>query len=436
MSRLVKGNQKHLTYEDRSYIEEALKRNMNFKEIAKYLSKDPTTISKEVKKHRITQKPGNFNKSGQNQCRHIRTCQKRDLCGVGKHCRYPCRQCRNCNDVCPDFEQNICPKTIKAPYACNGCANKGACRLEKRYYRASAAQREYEGTLVSSREGINLTDDEFAQLDDLVSPLVKRGQSLAHICAIHVDEIPVTERTVYNYFEQNLFSARSIDLPRKVRYKKRRAPAKQEARNYAVREGRTYEEFLRYTCEHPELSIVEMDTVEGHKGGKTLLTLLVRNCRLQLAFLLQSQTQACVKACFDQLYAALGQRLFCSVFGVILTDNGSEFLHPQSVECDTDGVLRTRVFFCDPNCSYQKGMLEKNHEYIRYILPKGASFDELTEKDVALVVNHINSSVRDSLNGKTPFEMAGFLLPLGFLSALGLVKIPPDEILLKPQLLM
>ncbi len=181
MSRKVKGNQKHMTKNDRTYIEEALQRNMNFKEIAKYLSKDPTTISKEVKKHRIKHKPGNFNHSGHNQCKHMQVCQKRDICSTGKHCRFPCRQCTNCNHVCPDFEQNICPKTLRAPFVCNGCERKSACRLEKQYYRAGHAQREYELLLVSAREGINMTESEFQELDAIVSPLCKRGQSIAQL---------------------------------------------------------------------------------------------------------------------------------------------------------------------------------------------------------------------------------------------------------------
>ncbi len=434
MSRKIKGNQKHMTMDDRAYIEEALQRSMNFKEIAKYLHKDPTTISKEVKKHRIKQKPSNFNHGGHNQCKHMHACQKRDICSTGKHCRFPCRQCDNCNLVCPDFEQNICPKTVKAPFVCNGCERKSACRLEKQYYRAGHAQREYELLLVSAREGINMTESEFQELDAIVSPLCKRGQSIAHICASHPSEIPVTERTIYNYFEQNLFSAINLDLPRKVKYKKRQPSKPKDPCDYAVRDGRTYMDFQKYIAENPDLSVVEMDTVIGRKGGKTLLTMLVRSCRLQLAFLMDSNSQKCVKEQLDNLRLLLGDALFEAVFSVLLTDNGPEFLDPLSFECDNDGVVHTRVFFCDPNCSYQKGMLEKNHEYIRYVLPKGVSFDDLSQEQINLLLNHVNGSARDSLKSKTPFDLAEFLLPQKFLSALGLRYVPPDEVFLKPQL--
>lgn len=435
MSRKVLGNQKHMSEEDRNYLEEALKRNLKFVDIAKFLKKDPTTISREVKKHRVEQKPNSFNNGGHNQCAHLQSCTKRDVCGIGKNCRYPCKQCQNCNDVCPDFMQRVCPTTIKPPYVCNGCEKKMGCRLPKQYYRASLSQREYKELLTSAREGINMDKGEFKQLDALVTPLVKRGQSIAHICAAHKDEITVTERTVYNYFDQGLFTAANLDLPRKVRYKPRKQRPNTQPRDYAVREGRTYEDFQRLLLEHPTVSVVEMDTVQGCKGGKVLLTMLVRSCRLQLAFLMDSQTQACVKAQFDSLREALGEELFSLVFRIILTDNGSEFLDPLSLETSSSGMELNKVYFCDPNCSYQKGMLEKNHEFIRYILPKGTAFDHLTQADVRLLVNHVNAANRDTLSGKSPFDMAEFLLPPRFLVTLGLKRILPDEVLLKPQLL-
>jgi hypothetical protein len=264
------------------------------------------------------------------------------------------------------------------------------CRLPKWYYRAQVGQREYLETLSCAREGINLPEAGLKEFDCLISPLVKRGQSLAHIHAAHKEDIPVTERTLYNYC-------------------------------------------LMY--EYPTLSVVEMDTVEGRKGGKVLLTLLVRSYRLQLAFLMDAQTQACVKTCFDMLRETLGEELFSLIFALILTDNGSEFLDPLSLETALDGTRRIRVFYCDPNCSYQKGMLEKNHEFIRYVLPKGTPFDSLTQENVALIVNHVNAAHRDSLSGKPPYDTAEFLLSKRFLVALKLNQVLPDEVLLKPQLL-
>lgn len=436
MSSTIKGNQKHLTGEEREYIEAALMKNLNFKEIAKFLSKDPTTISKEIKKRRIKQEPNFFNNPNKNQCVYRKTCTKTNICNLpDKNCRFPCRQCENCNFYCVEFKKDICKYTQKAPFVCNGCEFKSSCRLEKYYYRANKSHNQYTEILTSAREGINLTEDELANLDELVSPLVKRGQSIAHIFSKHHKEIPCCERTLYNYTEDNLLSICNIDLPRKVRYKKRKSKVKKEPKNINIRENRTYQDFLLFIAENPELSVVEMDTVEGIKGGKVLLTMLFRNSRFMLAFLLCDKTEKAVIDVFNNLYLLLGADLFNKIFAVILTDNGAEFLDPFSLEYDANQNQRLRLFYCDPNCSYQKGMLEKNHEFIRYIVPKGISFDNFNDDDIMLMLNHINSLTRDSLNSNCPFDVAKMLLPIATMELLKMSRIEHDEVLLKPLLL-
>ena len=84
--------------------------------------------------------------------------------------------------------------------------------------------------------------------------------------------------------------------------------------------------------------------------------------------------------------------------------------------------------------SYQKPHVEKNHEYIRYILPKGRSFNDLTQEEITLMMNHINSTARASLNGNTPFKLAQMLLDNSLLEKLSLKHIPADEVHLKPAL--
>jgi len=174
-----------------------------------------------------------------------------------------------------------------------------------------------------------------------------------------------------------------------------------------------------------------MDTVIGRIGGKVLLTMLFRNSRFQLAFLMDHNTQQQVFSVFDQLESDLGAECFRKLFPAILTDNGSEFLDPVALETDN----RTKVFYCNPNAPFQKGAIEKNHEFIRYILPKGTSFDSLTQEDVNLMLNHINCTARDSLNGVSPFDLATLLLGSVVLEKLNMHRIEHDAVLLKPKLL-
>lgn len=233
-----------------------------------------------------------------------------------------------------------------------------------------------------------------------------------------------------------LFSVKNIDLPRRVRYKMQKKRRGQNPVNYQYRNRRSYKDFQKYLEAFPEYEVVEMDTVKGKRdAGKCLMTLLFRNSSFMLIFLLPSCTQDAVKSIFDQLYEGLGPIVFRKTFRVILTDNGPEFKNPWSIERAPNGERRTRVFYCDPYHSNQKGRLEKNHEFIRYIIPKGNSMFYLTPEDVRLMTCHINSIARDSLNGQTPFDLASLLISKKVPEFLGLHKISPDEVILKPALL-
>ena len=276
-------------------------------------------------------------------------------------------------------------------------------------------------------------------LDGLISPLLKQGQSLAHIYAHHGYEIPCSRRTLYNYIDRGVFTARNIDLRRRVRYKckerKKGTRISLSARQFRI--GRTYEDFCAVLKKESSIPVVEMDTVEGGRSNskQALLTLFFRNCSLMLAFILPEKSQACVIAVFDWLSENLGLKTFQELFPVILTDNGTEFQYPERLEYDADGELRTKIFFCNPNSSWQKGMIEKNHSYIRYVIPKGQSLDPYTQRDITLLVNHINSEARDSLNGCAPFRLSLLLLNNKLHMFLNLVEIPPDKVSLRPSLL-
>ncbi len=151
-------------------------------------------------------------------------------------------------------------------------------------------------------------------------------------------------------------------------------------------------------------------------------------------FLLSEQTQEEVSRVFDSLTEILGIELFQKLFEVILTDNGHEFQNRWALECDSYGEIRTRIYYCDPYRSDQKGALEKNHEYIRYVLPKGESLEGMTAEKTLLLLNHINSEKRDSLNGHSPYEVSRILLDNRLHDALGLEEIPADEVMLVPAL--
>jgi len=411
---------KHLTYEEREFIEIGLNQGRNFTEIANDINKDRRTIAREIQKHRFRKNPSRFNNSS-NQCKYRQECKKFD-----------CEKTKEC------YEEDICYQLTGAPYVCNGCEQKNKCRKIKYYYYAKFANDEYEEKRSTSRQGINLTKDEVYDIDKLITPLIKeKGQNIAHIYANHPDEICFSRTTMYNYINLGVFSFRNIDLPRKVKYKKRKESQKQRVRREtAIRKGRTYEDFKEYIGKNPECSIIEMDTVEGVKGGKVFLTLLIRQSKLMLIYLLENKTMECVEQAFVKIKETIGIEIFKRVFEVILTDNGSEFFNPMSIEKDEGtGEIVSHIFYCDPGASWQKGSIEKNHEFIRYVLPKGNSFDELTQEKTNVLMSHINSTSRDILNGKTPYDATLLILNEELINKLGIIKIEADEVNLSPNLL-
>ena len=411
---------KHLTYEERNFIEIGLNNGRNFTEIARDIKKDRRTISREIQKHRFKKTPGRFNNSG-NLCKNRFECK-----------RFDCTKKEKC------YEEEICYKITGAPYVCNGCEQKNRCRKIKYYYYAKFANDEYREELRTSRYGINQTKEEIYDLDRIITPLIKeKHQSISHIYANHPDEISFSRATMYNYVNLGVFSFKNIDLPRKVKYRSRKETKKQRIRREtAIRKRRTYKDFEEYIGKHPESSIVEMDTVEGKKGGKVFLTLLFRQSKFMLIYLMESKTMESVEKVFKKIKKTIGIELFKKIFEVILTDNGSEFFNPMSIEKDeeTEEII-SHVFYCNPGASWQKGAIEKNHEYIRYVLPKGSSFDELTQEKVNILMSNINSTSRDTLNGQAPYNAILLMLDEEIINKLGVEKIHPDEVNLSPKLL-
>lgn len=436
MSKTTPGNQKHLNLDYRIIIEKELEKRTPLKHIAEMLGKDPTTISKEIKKHRLAQPHNRFNESG-NKCALIKECKKKNICQIFQPmCKRQCKSCRFCNSRCPDFvpKSYHCPKLDRAPHVCNGCERKVGCRLDKAYYRASTAQRSYKTVLVESRTGLNISEDDLNSLDELISPLITQGHSPYMILQNH-PEITQCEKTIYNYIDCGALTVKNIDLPKKVKYKVRKTDSSNES-HIEIYEGHLYKDFQLVIAEYPDIRVVEMDTVVGCEGShKVLLTLHFDCCSFMMAYLLETKEAGNVKKIFDTMENAVGIEIFSSIFPIILTDRGGEFRQVEALECGLNNVIRTSIYYCDPMCSWQKPHCKKNHEYIRKICPKGNSFDSMTQDDVVLMMNHINSAPRESLGGMTPFALAKMMLPKELIDFFGITEISPDQVILTPELL-
>ena len=421
---------KHLTLTDRCNIEKYLTFGFSLTEIGEKIGKSQTSVSREIRKHRIIVTGTNA------ECIYSRKCERHGVCG-DQICKRKCIKCtgHDCKELCDEYETAKCEQLDMPPYVCTGCDKQEICTMQHAYYNAHKAHKSYLDSLSGSRKHLHISNEELSKVNGLVSPLIRKGQSLSHIYATHGEEIGVSRKTLYNYIDKAALDVCNLDLPRKVRYRKRKSKPKKQT-EYKYRSGRTYKDFKSFMELHPQLGYVEMDTVHGRREkGKCLLTMIFTEWELLLIFLLDSCTQECVAEVFETLTKTFGIMRFHHLFPVILTDNGSEFKDPETLEHSAGGVERTHIFYCDAMASYQKGSIEVAHEFIRRIIPKGMSFDSLTQEDVTLMMNHINSVKRDSLDGLSPIETAQKHLSKSMTALFKFELIPPDEIVLKPSLL-
>ena len=205
----------------------------------------------------------------------------------------------------------------------------------------------------------------------------------------------------------------------------------------ALKAGRFYEDFSLWCEQNNLLSWVEMDTVIGRIGGKCILTFDFTFCNFMFGLLLDNKTAAEVSAKIIALKERLTGNGLCfgTFFSVILTDNGGEFSNVFAVENDLKGLKESALFFCDPYKSSQKPHVEKNHTLLRDILPKGSSFDSLTQDAVNMIFSHINSVKRKHFNGKSAFELFAFAFGHRLPAALEIVSVAPESVIQSPRLL-
>ena len=394
----------HLSYEDRKNIEDGLNENKSINQISKEINRSHSSILREIDRNKKYSEPSAWNNYKINHSDLVLSCERL------KH----------------------------SPYVCNGCKSRSGCRKVRWTYYAREADNSYKEVKSEARKGINLTAEEIYKINSILTPLIKKGQTINHLYINHPDILDFSKPSFYNYVNNGVFEFSPLDFPRIVKYKKRKNSKNRRTRKEReILINRKYDDFQKFISNHPDFNIVEMDTVEGLKDeNDCFLTLLWRKSKFMLIFKLESQTSEEVSRIFNILQTLIPYDDYKRLFEVILTDNGHEFFDVLNIECmHSTGEQVTKLFFCDPHMSCQKGMIEKNHEFIRYILPKGSSFKNITQEDCDLFMNNINSLCRDSLNGKSPYEAMLFLCDEYVLKSLNCYYIKPDEVILNDSLL-
>lgn len=425
-----------ITLSERAAIEAGIYARLSLSEIAKKIQMSTKAVSRELRQnstHIQGERPNG------KDCIFSGECKRQHLCKQAS-CTRRCAACRDldCQTICSRYDSHPCKQLGKPPYVCNICQQRRKCKMDRAYYIAAQADATAKRRYAKARSKPQIQGEELAALDHLVTPLIRKGQPLTHIFAEHADDIPVSQRTLYHYIDAGVLCGGNLDLRRKVGYRPRKKKHEPTTAflNQKCRQDRTYEDFQTYMAKHPHMTYVEMDTVKGvREQGKRMLTMLFTVQNLMLIFLMPDGKAETVVEQFDWLTSALGLETFRSLFPVILTDNGCEFKHIKEMENTVEGKRRTRIFYCDPQSAWQKPHIEKNHEYIRYVLPRGHSFSPYTQDDMVLLMNHINSTRRSKLESKSPYELAVAADFQKLLGVMGLHKIPADEVKLTPKLL-
>lgn len=431
----------HLTKELRERIEEGIRNGERLKDIAKAISKDPTTISKEVKKHKGKSfKYGNFH-NDKNKCT---VCKNYLNCTIRNACRIPgcTKLCKTCSKAlvfvkCKDYVEAICKRLNRFPYVCNGCKKRARCQRDKYDYLPIIANEEYKKTLKESRQGLNLTPEEFKDIDDALVEGIGKGQSINHIISNN-PKLHISVKSGYNYvnsghfkvkhrdlpnYANNILKKRKLDIPKEYEY--------QENKNMN-RKGREYYDYLQYVDSNNIVYHAEMDCVGINRDYHgALLSIIIPKWSFLLLYKLDVKDMDHVKERIDFIYKAMGEKDFNKYLGVILTDRGPEFNDYHSIEFDEDGINRCRLFYCDSGQSTQKPFIERVNREIRRYVFKGQSVEKITQDDCNLIASYINNMTLDSLGNRTPYEFAKYYLGELTLKRLNINYIKPKDLIIK-----
>ena len=372
-------NYNHLIRDERDTIQYMLDKGHTFTSISIAIKKDRTTISKEVKRNRyIKGYEDDFNQ----------------------------RYINHAVEACDILKKRL---------VCNFCKNKGYCSKRKLYYNSKLANEKYLINLKDSRVGVNIKPEVVEEIERSIVPLIKnKKQSINQVHITHKDILFFSVPTLYRYIDLGVLSLTNLDLPKKVKYKPRKDTEEREhKRELALLNGRKIDDYFNYLSKHKNCSRLQLDTVIGTQtSSKVLLTLIIVETNFMFIRLLDKKNIESVNKQFDIFKKNLGIKLYSKLFETVLTDNGSEFYDPLHIEIDYNtGEKIANVFYCKPYSSWQKGCIEKNHEFIRKVFPKGTNFDNFNDNIIFKLESNINNIPRKKFKGKSPYQLTNKLYP-------------------------
>lgn len=314
---------------------------------------------------------------------------------------------------------------------CNGCPHRYSCTKEHHYYNYVTAQEQAVSTHLSAHSKSKLLPQQILLIDGIVTEGVRLGQSLHHIYISNPKLAKIcVERTIRRLCYRHELTSKPHELRRYVVYKHayKKTPQESRLRDIRVLIGRTYKDYLDYVAKHMRLSIAHFDSVIGKiTDYQAILTIIFPATNFQFGLLIQKGNSSSVRAVLKALFHRLGENLVRKIFAISLCDNGTEFSSFPDIE-NFVGPQSIHTFFTTPYRSTDKPQCERNHELIRYVFPKGKSFNHLTQDLVNDVFSNINSYIRKDKGDKTPYDLMKRRYGQDFLDAIGINRIPNKKV--------
>ena len=382
----MKGQAKHkLDFEDRMIIQACLHDNQTITMIARRLDVSKATISREL--HRNADRPNH---------------------GTGN-----------------------CP--IKKFPVCNICKRKGFCSSgDKWFYNWQKAELLAKQRKRSSRSAPRIDEETLAYINEVVTSGVRLGQSLHHIYIGDASlQALVCERTIRRLIYRGNLDVRPHQLRRYVRFKHEipRQFGELQVRDIRCLIGRTFKDFIRFQSSHKRDNVVQYDSIIGKiDDRKAILTITFPAIGFQFGLLIRKGSSLSVTTQLKALFVRLGPTLVAKLFPINLADNGTEFATFHRLETALDGLTSIHCFYTNPYRATDKAHCERNHELVRYCLPKGKSLNFLTQDIVDNMFSHINSYVRASKGDKTPYDLVKARFGKEFLDLINIVRIPNKKV--------
>lgn len=446
----VEEKNAHFDLNTRCLIATHVGTGISLQELAKLVGKDPTAISREIKRNRIIYPARDNYGLSLEICKY--TCKNYEVCRIKNNCpRLNCdRQCRTCKNksdsfVCEYYNPITCKRLNRFPSVCNGCPHFKSCRLERAIYDPKKADDKYHKHLVESRNHLHVSKQQLEEMDMLLKDGTNRKLSVQTIVNEFPEVFCYSVPHIYKLVGDNTFTSKRMDLIRTTNRKKTSKKGKNpNTRTNISKEylpGRTYSDFVSWKAIHgTSTNYVEIDTVEGLKSDHTyLMTLIIPSIQFILIYVLNGQNQEETLKVMKLIQSQLDYSNYVQMFKAILGDRGKEFTSPLTFEAYHEtGEIVTNYFYTDPQSPHQKGSLERKHTELRYIVPKGSSLDqyELTQEDCDLMASHINSSTRFNLGGKSPYELFVGKFGVEFANQLKVTKIEYGDLNLTPSLII